>query len=251
MLEGSSESLQVPPRRFWSSSPTRLAQGGQFNLVPYPFGFSSGCQVQLNCTSNGTVFINEFPIQEITPDGLLVNLPTMCGRAVDTISHLYGEHYAPTSTNNILMENCKEKKMSNCAIPMRIVRTQLQITNCSGVRDGYDGNVSCYSGDSTRMFFDYENVTRMGCRFLFSGVVLSEEIGDNLVSVDIQVFKLGWWLKGTCDCSGDADCTKIVSPSDGSDGHRCTCKSGFVGDGYKAGSSCRKVEGMSSIRRSF
>ncbi|KAJ9562118.1 hypothetical protein OSB04_007278 [Centaurea solstitialis] len=221
----------------------RSCPGGEFSLAPYPFGFSSGCQIQLNCTSNGTVFINEFPIQEITHDALLVSLPATCGRAVDTISHLYGQNYAPTSTNNILMHNCKEK-MENCVIPMTMIRAQLKTTNCSGFQDGPgDGNVSCYSGDVTRMFFDYENVTRMGCRFLFSGVV--SEMNGQAMSMDMQVFKLGWWLKGTCGCSGDADCTRIVSPLDGSDGYRCTCKSGFVGDGYGAGSSCQKVKGFS------
>ncbi|KAJ9562120.1 hypothetical protein OSB04_007280 [Centaurea solstitialis] len=220
----------------------RSCPGGEFNLAPYPFGFSSGCQIQLNCTSHGTVFINEFPVQDITPDALLLSLPATCGRTVDTISHLYGENYAPTSANNVLMHNCKEKT-ENCVIPMTMLRTQLEITACSTVdRDGtHVGNVSCYTGDVSRMFFDYENVTRMGCRFLFSGVV-SEMVGDRQASMDMQVFKLGWWIKGTCNCSGDADCTKIVSPSDGSDGHRCTCKRGFVGDGYEAGSGCRKVE---------
>lgn len=29
--------------------------GSKFTQVPYPFGFSYGCEIQLNCTSNGTV----------------------------------------------------------------------------------------------------------------------------------------------------------------------------------------------------
>lgn len=61
------------------------------------------------------------------------------------------------------------------------------------------------------------------------------------------MIKLGWWVKGTCDCSDGAECTKIVSPADGSDGHRCNCKSGFNGDGYKASSGCRRLKGMSSF----
>lgn len=52
--------------------------------------------------------------------------------------------------------------------------------------------------------------------------------------------KLGWWLKGNCDCSDDAICTEIVSPVDGSAGYRCQCKDGFVGDGYSANNGCQK-----------
>nr|GEV70180.1 wall-associated receptor kinase-like 14 [Tanacetum cinerariifolium] len=34
-------------------------------------------------------------------------------------------------------------------------------------------------------------------------------------------------LKGSCDCSNDADCANIVSP-DASNGYRCTCQNGFA-----------------------
>lgn len=134
-------------------------------------------------------------------------------------------------------------------IPMTTLRTHLEIVNCSGGQGG-SGNVSCYSSDITRMFLSYENVTRMGCRYLFSGVATEMIGGSSAVSLDIQMLRLGWWVKGGCDCSGDADCTSIVSPVDGSDGHRCKCKSGFQGDGYKASSGCRSPEGSSGCNPS-
>lgn len=124
-------------------------------------------------------------------------------------------------------------------IPETMVQTHLEILDCGGQSNVY-GNVSCYSGDKKRMFLDYENLTRTGCRFLLSGIV-SQMIGDSpAVSLDVQVVKLGWWLKGQCQCSDDANCTKIVSPADGGAGYRCQCQDGFVGDGYKANSGCRK-----------
>ncbi|CAI9282646.1 unnamed protein product [Lactuca saligna] len=225
---------------------THSCPGAQINPVPYPFGFSSGCQIQLNCTSDGSILIGEFPVQQINPDGLTVSLPAMCGRPLDALSHLYGEHYAPMSTNGILMKNCTEQT-KNCMFPMTTVQTHLK--TCSDTLGTY-GNVSCYSGDVTSMFLEYENVTRMGCRYLFSGVA-SEISGDSkVVSIDAQVIKLGWWLKGSCDCSHDADCTNILSPLDGSDGYRCRCKSGIDGDGYKASSGCGEVKGsMGATRR--
>lgn len=225
--------------------------GSQLNQVPYPFGFSSNCEIPLNCTSNGEVLIGEFPIQQINHNNLLVSLPAKCGRAVDALSRLYSDHYAPTSHNAILMQNCTEQ-VKTCMIPETMLRTNLEIVNCTNVQGSY-GNVSCYSSDGNHsaMFLDYGNVTRLGCRFLFSAVA-SEMIGDNspAVSLDIQMVRLGWWLKGSCDCSNDADCTKIVSPN-GNDGYRCTCRNGFVGDGYKASSGCRIVKGMSFVNRNI
>ncbi|KAI3684788.1 hypothetical protein L6452_34014 [Arctium lappa] len=220
----------------------RKCPGGVLSHVPYPFGFTSGCEIQLNCSSNGTVSISEFHVQEVNHDSLLVNLPAKCGRAVEAFRRLYGDHYAPTSNNAILMENCTGGKVTTCMIPATMVQTHLEILDCGGgQRSNVYGNVSCYSGDKKRMFLDYENLTRTtGCRFLLSGIV-SQMIGDSTaVSLDVQVVKLGWWLKGQCQCSDDANCTKIVSPADGGDGYRCRCQDGFVGDGYKANSGCRK-----------
>ncbi|KAI3522044.1 hypothetical protein L1887_11522 [Cichorium endivia] len=233
-----------------SQNPThcdRSCPGSDFNLVPYPFGFSSGCQIQLNCTS-GNVLIGEFPLQQINPDGLLVSLPAKCGRTFNSLGHLYGEHYAPTSSNAILLQNCTEK-MKNCMIPMTTLQTHLETVNCSGSEGSY-GNVSCYSGGITGMFLDYENITMMGCRYLFSAVSTTIIGNSQAVSLDVQVVNLGWWVKGTCDCSSDAECTKIVTPIDGSDGHRCTCRSGFDGDGFKSSSGCRKRKDSSDCNPS-
>ncbi|KAK9066699.1 hypothetical protein SSX86_014022 [Deinandra increscens subsp. villosa] len=226
----------------------RSCPGGEFTTVPYPFGFSSACTIPLNCTQNGGVSIGEFSVQQFNPDDLLVSLPAQCGRAVTTLTHLYGAHYAPLSTNAILMENCTEQ-MKNCMIPMTTLRTHLEIVNCSGAQGG-DGNVSCYSSDVTRMFLDYGNVTRLGCRFLFSGVATEMIGGSAAVSLDIQVVRLGWWVRGSCDCSEDAECTAVVSPVDGSEGHRCKCKTGFDGDGYKASSGCRSLTDSSGCNPS-
>lgn len=40
---------------------------------------------------------------------------------------------------------------------------------------GY-GNTSCYAGDLTHTFLDYQNVTKLGCQFLLTAFV-SERIG--------------------------------------------------------------------------
>lgn len=144
------------------------------------------------------------------------------------------------------MKNCTGHK-KNCTIPLTTLESHLETQNCSVDQGGY-GKVSCYDGDVSSMLLDYENISRMGCRFLLSGAV-SEITGSGLiVSLDIQVVELGWWLKGTdCDCSDGAECTKIVSPTDGSDGYRCKCKTELDGNGYKASSGCGKIKGMSPL----
>nr|XP_043616246.1 wall-associated receptor kinase-like 14 [Erigeron canadensis] len=216
--------------------------GGKFNQVPYPFGFSSGCEIQLNCTSSGVVLINEFPVEQINSDDLIVTLPTMCGRPVNTLRNLYSKNYALTSASAILMENCTTET-SNCYLPVQLPQFRSAIVNCSSV--GY-GNMSCYVGDvRSNMFLDYGNVTSLGCKFLLTGFV-SERIGGVGPPPSMtRAVKLGWWVKGTCDdsCSDDANCTRIVSPVDGSDGYRCKCRNGFNGDGYKSSSGCLPLKG--------
>ncbi|GJU21305.1 hypothetical protein Tco_1154647 [Tanacetum coccineum] len=222
----------------------RSCPNGEFNQVPYPFGFSSGCEIQLNCTSNRTVLIGEFPIQQFNSDKLIVTLPTKCGHSADTISHLYSEHHAPMSANAILMENCTEQT-TNCMLPVPISQFRTAIVNCS--IHGY-GNTSCYAGDvRTGMFLDYGNVTGMGCRFLLTGFVSKRVGGIGPPPSMTRAVELGWWVKGSCNCSDGADCTQIVSPVDGSDGFRCNCKSGLEGDGYKSSIGCQKFKGMPSF----
>ncbi|PWA60628.1 concanavalin A-like lectin/glucanase domain-containing protein [Artemisia annua] len=217
--------------------------GSGFTQVPYPFGFSSGCEIQLNCTSNHTVSIGQFPVWQFSSDGLLVNLTNKCGRNADALSVFYSENYALKSTNAIVMENCTAQT-DNCDLPMPITQFRTVMVPCSAL--GY-GNPSCYAGDRTRMFLEYQNVTKLGCRFLLTAFV-SERIGGLTVPPSAeQMVKLGWWVKGTCNCSDGADCTKIVSPVDGSDGYRCNCKSGFSGDGYKASSGCRRLKGNGAL----
>ncbi|KAI3762891.1 hypothetical protein L1987_53333 [Smallanthus sonchifolius] len=206
--------------------------------IPYPFGFSAGCEIPLNCTPNGTVSIGEFSVRKVNQQELLVSVPSKCGRAVEALRGLYGDNYAPTSDNAILMENCTEK-VRTCSVPETLIQPNLEVIDCGGERN-VSGNVSCYSDDRRSMFLDYDNVTKTGCRFLLSGMVV-KIVGDNsAVSLNVQVVRLGWWVKGKCECSDDAVCTEVVSPVDGGGGYRCECKEGFVGDGYKASSGCRK-----------
>lgn len=103
--------------------------------------------------------------------------------------------------------------------------------------------MSCYSeGDIETEFIDYSSIMRSGCRTLFSAISIEPLSGNGSpVSLEVEMVQLGWWLEGDCECSANANCTRVLSPVNGQQGYRCRCYDGFVGDGYRAGLGCRKA----------
>lgn len=168
----------------------------------------------------------------------MVNLPAQCGRSIQAIKTLFGPNFAPTSHNGILMQNCTTP-LTYCLIPTTMVQTHFELLDCGSKNDR---NVSCYSEQNNQtQFINYQNLGKTQCSSLFSAISV-ESIGSNSssVSLSVQLIQLGWWRLGDCHCSKHADCTKILSPLDQKPGYRCKCLDGFVGDGYVAGSGCRK-----------
>lgn len=216
--------------------------------VPFPFGFSSGCAIQLNCTTNGTISIGSFSVQKITSDAILVNLPAQCNRPLESLHQLYNKNFAPTAQNGILLHNCVSP-VTGCLIPTTMVKTSLEMLECgtssnkSTSNDNNNNTISCYSEQSESKYIHYENVKRTNCQTLVTAI--SSEIFGNSseVSLDVQVVQLGWWLQGSCHCSDHATCTLVTSPVDGMAGYRCSCNEGYAGDGFPGGLGCRK--GMS------
>lgn len=92
---------------------------------------------------------------------------------------------------------------------------------------------------------DYLNLTRTGCESFFSAISTESLGNSSAVSLDVEVVQLEWWVEGNCEnCSKYATCVRIEAPIDGADGYRCRCLSGFVGDGYRGSSGCRKGKFM-------
>ncbi|KAH7524032.1 hypothetical protein FEM48_Zijuj06G0075300 [Ziziphus jujuba var. spinosa] len=207
----------------------RSSQGVQ-RTFDYPFGFSADCEIQLNCKSTGEVHIGEFPVKSVDPESIRVDIQRNCNRPLHTLQQLYGHKYAPTSRNGILLENCSEP-FSTCVIPGIQVPAHFDSMNCSS-----NSNISCYSEDKSLAFIDFDNVKSKRCDYLLSS------ISSESLNLEIRVVELGWWLDGSCDqlCHRNANCTNIQPPH-GKPAHRCSCKKGFQGDGYKAGIGCRKT----------
>lgn len=121
-----------------------------------------------------------------------------------------------------------------------MVQTRFEKPDCGDSKSDY--NISCYS-EPNKSFIDYTNLTRTRCGYLLSSISV-EALNTTVVSLDVQVLQLGWWLEGTCwelKCSKEANCTEFVSPFNGRQGFRCQCNEGFVGDGYRDGAGCRKA----------
>ncbi|KAK1395703.1 Wall-associated receptor kinase-like 14 [Heracleum sosnowskyi] len=220
---------------------------GSTKHLPFPFGFSSSCEIQLSCI-NDTVFVGEFPVQKITSDKILVNIPAKCGRPMKTLKQFFNPNYAPTRDNGILLQNCTTP-VRGCLIPSTLVQTNLEYLDCGSSIE--KDKISCYSEQNNETaFIDYANVTRTRCQSLISAVSTQTFSNSSAVSLEVQVVQLGWWLQGTCSCSRSATCTNITSPVNKQPGYRCSCNDGFHGDGFSAGVGCRKDLGC-NIRRFF
>lgn len=202
---------------------------GSNRTFSYPFGFSAGCEIHLNCTTRGEVFIGEFPVRSVDSHSIKVDVQRNCTRPLNTLHQLFSHRYAPTYRNAILLENCSNP-FSNCVLPEILLPTNFDSLNCS-----FNSKVSCYTDNKSLEFIDFESVKQNQCHYLLSSISSSES-----TNLEILVMELGWWLDGNCPhCDPNANCTP-VRPPDGHPGYRCNCKKGFAGDGYLAGTGCRK-----------
>ncbi|KAK9136436.1 hypothetical protein Syun_015766 [Stephania yunnanensis] len=221
-----------------SQSCVSTCPGSSLPQLPYPFGFSDSCPIRLNCT-NDTTQIDRYRVHSITSDTILVSLPAKCNRSISEMAPLFGPNYAPTWRNALLLDNCTIPR-NDCTVPPPLLDRQFgQIQRC--------GEPSCFAkanatgGDAG--FMVYANVSGSGCAHLYSSMAVIDPANNSSasVSLEFQLLQLGWWVKGGCDrCADIATCTEVVSPVDGSGGFRCRCDSGFVGDGFKHGSGCRR-----------
>ncbi|KAF2283437.1 hypothetical protein GH714_013262 [Hevea brasiliensis] len=225
--------------------------GDSVRWVPYPFGFSDGCSIRLNCTQRtGEIKIGDFQVQNITPNGILMILPAECNRILESIKPLFGQYYAPAWRNGLLLQNCS-RSLNNCLVRTSSFSNQFDIQRCDSKSD----NINCYSQQKLGMdILRYENLSSTNCEFLFSSFAVGSS-NDLQLSLEFERIQLDWWLEGNCtanSCAKNGNCT-IVTLSNGKNGHRCQCNEGFAGDGFKVkpgdgAEGCRRVSGCNASK---
>ncbi|XP_065847223.1 wall-associated receptor kinase-like 14 [Euphorbia lathyris] len=199
--------------------------------LSYPFGFSSGCPIQLNCSSSGDIFLDEhYPVLYVNDDTIRISLQPQCNRSIETFPKLFTKHFAPSSTNAILLYNCSSA-VSPCSIPA--INVHLESLDCAN-----NTSISCIYDPTVDGFFHRNQSQLLQCEYLLSSISV-KSLNDSGVSLDISVMDLVWWIPGNCSCSEHADCREVLTP-DGP-GHRCLCKDGFVGDGFSGGTRCERA----------
>ncbi|XP_010646389.1 wall-associated receptor kinase-like 14 isoform X1 [Vitis vinifera] len=207
--------------------------GKSAKRVHYPFGFSSDSPIKLNCSKEGEIEIQNFKVQNVTTDSIIINLPAQCQREIQKIEPLFGKNYALSSKNSLLFQNCSSSS-SGCVIPTSVFNGQNKLNNCNGKSDN---NISCFPLDSESEFMSFANVTGTGCKFLLLSMAV-EWRNNSAVSLELGTAQLGWWLDHPCHCAPNAKHTNLTVP--GGFGCRCSCKEGFDGDGFKDGDGCQE-----------
>lgn len=228
---------------------------GNNSQVQYPFGFSPGCDIQLNCTGGSReIAIGRFKVQNVTGDSLLINFPLDCNRKINDLNQLGGHNFAMTWRNGLLFDRCLVP-VNGCAVPVALLNSTLDMKECSGL---HSNNTSCYSGagKNSSEFFDIDHLKQISCGVVFSSIAVAladKNYGSNRSSVstalllNFQTLELGWWLDGPCHCHESATCTNISTPS-GGQGYRCRCNEGFVGDGFADGGGCKRASNCNASR---
>lgn len=108
-------------------------------IVQYPFGFSEGGGIKLDCYDN-TPRIGEFLIQNVTEKSLLIYLPAKCNRSMESIRPLFSKNFAPTRNNSFLVQGCAAS-LGGCVIPASsFVGNQIEVESC----DSKSSNISCF-----------------------------------------------------------------------------------------------------------
>ena len=212
--------------------------GKSAKRVHYPFGFSSDSPIKLNCSKEGEIEIQNFKVQNVTTDSIVINIPAQCHREIQKIEPLFGKNYALSSKNSLLFQNCSSSS-SGCVIPTSVFNGQNKLNNCNGKSDN---NISCFPLDSESEFMSFANVTRTGCKFLLLSMAV-EWRNNSAVSLELGTAQLGWWLDHPCHCAPNAKHTNLTVP--GGFGCRCSCKEGFDGDGFKDGDGCQEGKPLS------
>ncbi|GAB4848916.1 hypothetical protein Ancab_003728 [Ancistrocladus abbreviatus] len=219
--------------------------GKSARRVTYPFGFSYGCEIQLNCTMAGetpVILAGGYEVRNFTSDSIMIGFPANCTRPIRDIKDLFTENYAPSWVNALLLQNCSSP-MNGCTVPASLIENRFLSVSKGCDSSNNFSSMSCYAPTDARIeTLNYDIISQINCKFLFSSIFVdsSSKNADSAISLDFQTLQLRWWLRGKCQCSENANSTYHLL-ADNSTGCRCLCNNGFTGDGFADGSGCRRA----------
>ncbi|KAI8015570.1 Wall-associated receptor kinase-like 14 [Camellia lanceoleosa] len=140
----------------------------------------------LQCTANGTAVIDGFPVQTVTSDTILINLPPNATVRFNSRPPLHPKLRTHFEKRNLL-QNCT-LPITACVIPTTMVQTHFELLDCGSKKKN---NISCYSEQNKEnKFINYSNVKSQGCESLFSAISVSSMGNSSAESLDVQVVQL-------------------------------------------------------------
>ncbi|CAL4913360.1 unnamed protein product [Urochloa decumbens] len=219
--------------------------------VQYPFGFSAGCKIQLGCDQggNGTAWLGAkrelgLVVSNVTARAVFLALLPDCSRRLNaSVKELFTDNYAPSPQNTLLVSSCNSAAARNnsCTMPATYLNSS---SHC--FRGAKAENFSCVLPPlppSGNRFLNRTEIGALGseCAGLVSAASSWETPAPSPApALLLGVMELEWWMLGPCSCSSQANCTSFTTPT-AAQGFRCECLEGFEGDGFVAGTGCRKA----------
>ncbi|KAK7251114.1 hypothetical protein RIF29_34035 [Crotalaria pallida] len=142
--------------------------------LKYPFGFSSGCGIQLKCIESKQVQIEKLQVQNITSDSIFINLPAKCNRSISYIDPLFGDNFAPTWNNSFLVQRCSSN-LGGCVIPTSSFPGSLVLKGCDNNNGKSSDDINCFTRmkGNKDVVMRHEDWRRSGYRFLFSAIAIA------------------------------------------------------------------------------
>ncbi|KAL8117551.1 wall-associated receptor kinase-like 14 isoform X2 [Apium graveolens] len=209
--------------------------------VQYPFGFSEGCGIRLDCNDNKTMSLGKIIVKSVTSDNILLHFPANCSRKINESNQLIGPNYAPTKRNNFLIRRCNKPLVNKC-----LIQANSSLINDHLSASCNDDGVSCYRGEGRSVV---NELNMSDCSVLYTSILINSnnnKSADSVVlALEFEVVELEWGIPGNCNCSTDAKCVRVRLEGVNK-GFRCQCTEGFEGDGFRGG--CRRVSYCSASR---
>ncbi|MQL89525.1 hypothetical protein Taro_022091 [Colocasia esculenta] len=224
--------------------------------VPYPFGFTEGCPIRINCSAGDDkhpLRIGEYHVRSlnVSTQTLLLDVPRNCSRPVANAMDFFGKNYAMTAINTLLLRNCSSNaNASVCFISSWMMSRRLHLPTCEPI----SSNISCfaahYVGETIKPppLLSSSYVSTIGCSSLYSSLAVAWDAASDFASLEFGTVELGWWVAGNCSlCHRNATCKLVSRNMTGpgnetvpTEGILCSCKDGFEGDGFVEGGGCQR-----------